>query len=110
MEWYFGNNTEDLAVPEDKEIYDRLPSPNSWSSWGNMINFNSTEKLNVLGMEELLSSGTMFPGVVEKRSRSNICQGSRRTFRQRSACPQEYSDDELNNLPMINQADDIFLY
>ncbi|KAL8529250.1 hypothetical protein ACS0TY_006611 [Phlomoides rotata] len=109
MEWYFENDIEDLAVPEDKEIYDRLPSPNSWSSWGNRIgNLNSTEKHNVLGVEELLLSGTMYSGIVEKRSPSNIFQGSRRTFRQRGACPHEYLDDGLNDLPMIDAADDIF--
>ena len=34
MEWCFGNGVDDLIVPKDGELSDRLPSPDSWSKWG----------------------------------------------------------------------------
>ncbi|KAK6119190.1 hypothetical protein DH2020_047064 [Rehmannia glutinosa] len=58
MEWYSGSAVEDLAVPNNEEIYDRLPSPDSWSSWGKIM--NSSKKLNMLGMEECPLRETMF--------------------------------------------------
>ncbi|KAJ6392930.1 hypothetical protein OIU77_022414, partial [Salix suchowensis] len=33
MEWYSGSGIDDFVVPEDQEVYDRLPSPKSWSKW-----------------------------------------------------------------------------
>lgn len=96
MDWYFGRDDEDLTVPKDEEIFDRLPSPDSWNSWVNIVgNFNSQKKLNVLGEAELLSSEPMF---------------YRHAFRQQSACAHDHSDVQLNDLPKIEEADDIFLY
>uniref|UniRef100_A0A7C9B098 Uncharacterized protein n=1 Tax=Opuntia streptacantha TaxID=393608 RepID=A0A7C9B098_OPUST len=34
MDWYFGHDVGDLVVPKDREYFDRLPSPDSWSQWG----------------------------------------------------------------------------
>ncbi|GFP93928.1 hypothetical protein PHJA_001537100 [Phtheirospermum japonicum] len=42
MEWYSRTVTEDLSVSNDEEMFDRLPSPNSWPSWGKLAGtFNS---------------------------------------------------------------------
>lgn len=96
MDCYYGRDDEDLTVPRGEEIFDRLPSPDSWPSWVNIVgNFNSQKKLNVLGVEELLSSEPMF---------------CKHTFRQQSACAHDHSDVQLNDLPKIEEADDIFLY
>ncbi|KAI3445197.1 hypothetical protein Pfo_001862 [Paulownia fortunei] len=109
MEWYFGSDIEDLAVPKDEVIFDRLPSPDSWSSWGKIVgNFNSPKKLTVLGVEEFLLSETMFSSEVEQRSAPSVCQGYRHAFCQQSAYPREHSDVELNDLSIIDEADDIF--
>lgn len=34
MEWYLGAGVDDFMVPKDQELFDRLPSPESWSRWG----------------------------------------------------------------------------
>ncbi|KAI4323579.1 hypothetical protein L6164_023175 [Bauhinia variegata] len=34
MDWYYGNVMNDLLVPKDQDLLDRLPSPDSWSNWG----------------------------------------------------------------------------
>ncbi|XVF82467.1 hypothetical protein PTKIN_Ptkin16aG0050900 [Pterospermum kingtungense] len=46
MDWYFGNDMEDVVVPNDQELADRLPSPESWSNWGLAApgNFESSNK------------------------------------------------------------------
>ncbi|KAL3629972.1 hypothetical protein CASFOL_026284 [Castilleja foliolosa] len=42
MEWYSSTVTEDFSVPNGEEIFDKLPSPNSWPSWGKLAGtFNS---------------------------------------------------------------------
>lgn len=59
MDWYLGNDGGDLVVPKDQEYFDRLPSPDSWSQWGNggfgnmgwHNNFES-EKINSLPEEK----------------------------------------------------------
>ncbi|XP_024021115.1 uncharacterized protein LOC21406716 [Morus notabilis] len=34
MDWYSANGIDDLIVPKDGGLSDRLPSPDSWSKWG----------------------------------------------------------------------------
>ncbi|KAI4332944.1 hypothetical protein L6164_017810 [Bauhinia variegata] len=34
MDWYYENDMNDLLVPKDQDLSDRLPSPDSWSKWG----------------------------------------------------------------------------
>ncbi|GMN55563.1 hypothetical protein TIFTF001_024677 [Ficus carica] len=34
MDWYSGSGVDDLIVPKDGGLSDRLPSPDSWSKWG----------------------------------------------------------------------------
>lgn len=107
MEWYSGSNMEDLAVPRDEEMFDDLPSPDSWSSWGKIVgNFNSPKKLNVLGVEEFLLNDTLFSSDVDRVS----AQSSRQGFRPKRAYHHEHSDAQLNDLSIIDEADDIFLY
>ncbi|XVF82469.1 hypothetical protein PTKIN_Ptkin16aG0051100 [Pterospermum kingtungense] len=50
MDWYFGNDMEDFVVPNDQELADRLPSPESWSKWGLAApgNFESSDKCFVV--------------------------------------------------------------
>ncbi|KAK6163094.1 hypothetical protein DH2020_002935 [Rehmannia glutinosa] len=104
MEWYSGSAVEDLAVPNNEEIYDRLPSPDSWSSWGKIM--NSSKKLNMLGMEECPLRETMFSsGDVEQRD----CQRSRHASRLQNAYPNKHSDIQLNDdRSIVDAADDIF--
>lgn len=94
MEWYYGRSDEDVTVPKDEEMFEGLPSsPDSWPSWVNIVgNCNSQKKLNALEAEEFFSE-PMF-------SRHGSCQ--------QSAC--EHSDAHLNDLPKIEEAEDIFLY
>ncbi|KAH6819143.1 hypothetical protein C2S51_002746 [Perilla frutescens var. frutescens] len=82
MEWYVGSDDEDLAVPNDEEMFDRLPSPDSWPSWVNIVGNINSQK-----------SEQMF---------------SRHAFRHQSACAHERSDAQLNDLPKIEEADEIF--
>lgn len=92
MEWYFGSAEEDVTVPKH-EMFDGLPSSDNWSSWLNIVgNYNSQKKLNASEVEELFSE-PMF---------------SRSASRQQSTS--QHSDYHLNDLPKIEEADDIFLY
>ncbi|PIN14069.1 hypothetical protein CDL12_13306 [Handroanthus impetiginosus] len=103
MEWYYGINIEDLAVPSDEEIFDGFPSHDSWSSWGKIGNFNSPEKLTVFGVEDLLFTENTFSSEVEQCCSPSVSQCSRH------ANSHGHSDFQLNDLPIIDEADDIFL-
>ncbi|KAL0425415.1 UNVERIFIED_CONTAM: hypothetical protein Sradi_1076300 [Sesamum radiatum] len=112
MEWYSSSGIEDLSVPTHEEIFDRLPSPVSRSSWNSMVgNFNcSPEELTVLDVEELLFSGTAFSSEVEHHNAPSVCQGFSHASHQQNAYPCEHSDFQLNDFAVIDEADDIFLY
>ncbi|KAL0464245.1 UNVERIFIED_CONTAM: hypothetical protein Slati_0312100 [Sesamum latifolium] len=112
MEWYSSSGIEDLSVAKHEEIFDRLPSPVSWSSWSKMVgNFNcSPEELTVLDVEELLFSGTAFSSEVEHLNAASACQGFSHASHQQNAYPCEHSDFQLNDFAVIDDADDIFLY
>ncbi|KAK4410883.1 hypothetical protein Sango_0161300 [Sesamum angolense] len=112
MEWYSSSGVEDLSVPTHEEIFDRLPSPVSRSSWNSMVgNFNcSPEELTVLDVEELLFSGTAFSSEVEHHNAPSVCQGFSHASHQQKAYPCEHSDFQLNDFAVIDEADDIFFH
>lgn len=112
MEWYSSSGIEDLSLPKHEEIFDRRPSPDSWSSCSKMVgNFNcSPEELTVLDVEELLFCGTAFCSEVEHLNAPSFSQGSSHASCQQNAYPCEHSDFQLNDFAVIDEADDIFLY
>ncbi|KAL0380067.1 UNVERIFIED_CONTAM: hypothetical protein Sangu_0071000 [Sesamum angustifolium] len=112
MAWYSSSGVEDLSVPTHEEIFDRLPSPVSRSSWNSMVgNFNcSPEELTVLDVEELLFSGTAFSSEVEHHNAPSFCQGFSHASHQQNAYPCEHSDFQLNDFAVIDEADDIFFH
>ncbi|XP_057807942.1 protein LNK3-like [Salvia miltiorrhiza] len=84
MEWYYGRANEDVTVPKDGGMFEGLPSsPESWPSWVNIVgNCSSQKKLNALEVEDL--------------------------FNEPMLSRQQRSDVHLNDLPKIEEADDIF--
>ncbi|XP_020551247.1 protein LNK4-like isoform X1 [Sesamum indicum] len=112
MEWYSSSGIEDLSLPKHEEIFDRRPSPDSWSSCSKMVgNFNcSPEELTVLDVEELLFCGTAFCSEVEHLNAPSFSQGSSHASCQQNAYPCEHSDFQLNDFAVIDEADDIFFH
>ncbi|PON98736.1 hypothetical protein TorRG33x02_053510 [Trema orientale] len=123
MEWCFGSGVDDLIVPKDGGLSDRLPSPDSWSKWGigafesvpsrykdgdfdqkytaEEYNFNETSLYDEVEMED---------SVYDKyqSSTSSACEGlSYETF-QRNEASSNRSNYQLA-LAGSGQIDDIFL-
>ncbi|KAL8061836.1 hypothetical protein ABFX02_02G109500 [Erythranthe guttata] len=106
MEWYFANNMENLTVPKDEEMMDRLPSPDSWSSWGKVVgNFNSPKKLTVLGVEDFLLNDNNDDDVNDD---DDVVEQLSTPRSRRQQNRHQDSDSQLNNLSKIDDADDIF--
>ncbi|CAH1440251.1 unnamed protein product [Lactuca virosa] len=59
MEWYFGNEVEDLVVPKDYEQQEMISSGENWSQWGmNAFGGSSFPKKNInMTREELTFNG-----------------------------------------------------
>ncbi|XP_051123422.1 protein LNK3 [Andrographis paniculata] len=110
MEWHFGNNFGDFAVPKDEEIFNWFPSPNSWLTRGKKVgNFDYPENLTVSEIEEFLHAGSAFSREVEQLTAPNVDQDSRHAFLEWNASPHEHSDPQLSDIALINEeADDIF--
>ncbi|XP_017984906.1 PREDICTED: uncharacterized protein LOC18587089 isoform X1 [Theobroma cacao] len=123
MDWCFGNGIEDLVVPMDQELADRLPSPESWSKWGYYSpgNFESSNKCFVvdenLTCEELkfngrFCNGTEFETSADAKDPSSfpsVCGGLSEESLNQAPLSYPQPDYELDDFGRFQQMDDIFL-
>ena len=122
MDWYSGSGIDDLIVPKDGGLSDRLPSPDSWSKWG----IGATESFpphNKCGsayhqnfytedcFRSLYDDVEMEDFVLDKcqSSTSSACGGSSDDSVQRTILSNNQPDYQLE-LGGSRQMDDIFLY
>ena len=124
MDWYFSNGMEDFVVPNDQELPDRLPSPESWSKWGLTIpgNFESSNKCFVvdanLTHDKLKFNGKLcndaeFESSAEVKDPSSFssrCGGLSEESLDQAPLSQHQPDYELDDFARFEQMDDIFLY
>ncbi|XP_024983617.1 protein LNK3-like isoform X2 [Cynara cardunculus var. scolymus] len=85
MEWYFGNEVEDLVVPKDYEQPEMISSPESWSQWGiNAFggsdfpkkNYNSNANANMTREELTFNGGKNFYTSIDMDDSNNGRQKS----------------------------------
>ena len=123
MEWYSGSGIDDFVVPEDQEVYDRLPSPKSWSKWCRdaseshefsnnhfLMDSKSTEE-EVKFNGEILSNevGSFYNGKDQSNGSSISGRLSEKSLPQ-TALSCDQLDYQLDDLSEIEQLDDFFLY
>ncbi|KAM0052058.1 putative LNK family protein [Helianthus debilis subsp. tardiflorus] len=96
MEWYFGNEAEDLVVPKDYEEAQMISSPESWSQWGMS---GSKKNLNSMTGEELT-----FNDETSKSNNSSIYINGGSLLWNDEADFQQFVEEEAR----INHMDDIF--
>ncbi|XVF24510.1 hypothetical protein REPUB_Repub13aG0134300 [Reevesia pubescens] len=123
MDWYFDSCMEDLVVPKDQELADRLPSPESWSKWGLIApgNFESSNKCFVtyanlthdkLKFNGKLCNDTEFKSsadVKDPSSCSSICGGLSEESLNQASLSHSQRDYQLDDFARFEQMDDIFL-
>ncbi|XVF00175.1 hypothetical protein REPUB_Repub03eG0262600 [Reevesia pubescens] len=122
MDWYFGNGMEDLLVPQDQELADALPSPESWSKWGLTAPayFESSNKCFNVGAN-LTRDKLKFNGiscddaeykssadVKDPSSCSSICGGFLVESLNQAALSHPQPDYQLDDFARFEQMDDIF--
>lgn len=125
MDWYFGSGTDDLVVPKDRGLSDRLPSPDSWSTWGICApeSFPSPNKCtdfdHKFTREDSRFNGIGFCDQVEmedsshdkyQSSSSSVSGGLSDESHQRTIFSCNRPDYQLDDLAGLDQMDDIFLY
>ena len=123
MDMYYGTGVDDFVVPNDGQS-DRLPSPDSWSRWGISPSecFQSTNKCFSMYPQfnrELNFSGNSLSGEVEMEtsvnekdlsSSSSACEGLSEASLQQTTLSYNRAYNQLEDLPGLDQMDDIFLY
>lgn len=125
MDWYFGNATADeLVVPKEQDLSDRLPSPDSWLQWGRSPSesFGSQnkyfvtetkptrEELNLDGMSLCDEVGMeLYNQELEQSSGSSICGGLSGRSPHKTRRSHDRPDYQLDDLAEMDQMDDIFL-
>ncbi|KAJ4821801.1 hypothetical protein Tsubulata_036385 [Turnera subulata] len=124
MDWYLGSNIDDFVVPKDQELYDRLPSPESWWKWGIKTSEDSEFCNRRFGLdakwnEEQLNCNGQIPS-------SQVDMDCFLTAKDLSSCSSindrlldesihqsdlscDQSVDQLDGLAGIEQMDEIFL-
>ncbi|KAF9688808.1 hypothetical protein SADUNF_Sadunf01G0026600 [Salix dunnii] len=122
MEWYSGSGIDDFVVPEDQEVYDRLPSPKSWSKWCRdaseshefsnnrfLMDSKSTEE-EVKFNGEILSNevGSFYNGKDQSSGSSISGRLSEKSLPQ-TALSCDQPDYQLDDLSEIEQLDEFFL-
>ncbi|OMP08252.1 hypothetical protein COLO4_06637 [Corchorus olitorius] len=124
MDWYYCNGIEDLVVPKDQELADRLPSPDSWSKWGFAApeSFESSNKCFIedasLSHEELKLNGKSCNGADFEKladakgpsSNSSVCGGLSEVSLNQASISHSQPDYPLDDFSRFQQLDDIFLY
>ncbi|XWS08245.1 hypothetical protein CRYUN_Cryun41cG0063300 [Craigia yunnanensis] len=123
MDWYFCNGMEDFVVPNDQELPDRLPSPESWSKWGLTVpgNFEASDKCFVvdanlthdkLKFNSKLCNDAEFESSAEVKdpdSCSIRCGGFSEESLDQAPLSQPQPDYELDDFARFEQMDDIFM-
>ncbi|KAH8522733.1 hypothetical protein H0E87_003395 [Populus deltoides] len=122
MEWYSGSGIDDFVVPEDREVYDRLPSPESWSKWcadaSESHEFSNKRFLmdSKLTGEELKFNGEILSKEVEsfyngkdQSSGSSISGRLSEESLPQTALSCDQPDYQLDDLSEIEQLDEFFL-
>uniref|UniRef100_A0A6N2MI46 Protein LNK3 n=1 Tax=Salix viminalis TaxID=40686 RepID=A0A6N2MI46_SALVM len=122
MEWYSGSGIDDFVVPEDQEVYDRLPSPKSWSKWCRdaseshefsnnrfLMDSKSTEE-EVKFNGEIMSNevGSLYNGKDQSSGSSISGRLSEKSLPQ-TALSCDQLDYQLDDLSEIEQLDEFFL-
>ncbi|KAJ6934476.1 protein LNK3 isoform X1 [Populus alba x Populus x berolinensis] len=121
MEWYSEDCIDDFEVPKDQEVYDRLPSPESWSKWctdaseSHEFSNQSLPMDSKLTEEELKFNGEILSNEVESFYNGEDQSSGSRTGRgfSEDSFPQnalscDQSDYQLDDLAGIDQLDEIF--
>lgn len=79
MEWYFGNEAEDLVVPKDYEQQEMMSSAESWSQWG-MTAFGGSpfpkKNINMTREELTFNGGKNFYTSIDMENSENEKQKS----------------------------------
>lgn len=125
MDWYFGSGTDDLVVPRDQGLSDRLPSPDSWSTWGigapesfpspnKFIVFDPkfTREVSSFNGVSLCDQMEMEDSTHDKyqSSSSSVCGGLSDESCRRTILSSNRPDYQLEDVAGLEQMDDIFLY
>ncbi|KAL3599596.1 hypothetical protein D5086_007514 [Populus alba] len=123
MEWYSEDCIDDFEVPKDQEVYDRLPSPESWSKWctdaseSHEFSNQSLPMDSKLTEEELKFNDEILSNEVEsfyngedQSSGSRTSRGFSEDSFPQNALSCDQSDYQLDDLAGIEQLDEIFLY
>ncbi|KAI5595995.1 hypothetical protein POPTR_003G193800v4 [Populus trichocarpa] len=121
MEWYSDDCIDDFEVPKDQEVYDRLPSPESWSKWctdaseSHEFSNQSLPMDSKLTEEELKFNGEILNNEVEsfyngedQSSGSRTSRGFSEDSFPQNALSCDQSDYQLDDLAGIEQLDEIF--
>ncbi|XP_011020440.1 PREDICTED: uncharacterized protein LOC105122828 [Populus euphratica] len=121
MEWYSEDCVDDFEVPKDQEVYDRLPSPESWSKWctdaseSHEFSNQSLPMDSKLTDEELKFNGEILSNEVEsfyngedQSSGSRTSRGFSEDSFPQNALSCDQSDYQLDDLAGIEQLDEIF--
>lgn len=125
MDWYYGSGINDILVPKDEDVWDRLPSPDSWSKWGISAPgcVNSPERFSVMGTNprevEFNFNDESFNNEIElesslhekdQSSSSSVCGGLLEQSFQQTALSCDQPNYQLQDLSRFEHMDDIFLY
>nr|TKS08848.1 uncharacterized protein D5086_0000101470 [Populus alba] len=121
MEWYSEDCIDDFEVPKDQEVYDRLPSPESWSKWctdaseSHEFSNQSLPMDSKLTEEELKFNDEILSNEVEsfyngedQSSGSRTSRGFSEDSFPQNALSCDQSDYQLDDLAGIEQLDEIF--
>ncbi|KAI3740591.1 hypothetical protein L2E82_31059 [Cichorium intybus] len=120
MEWYFGNEVEDLVVPKDYEQQEMISSAESWSQWG-MTAFGGSsfpkKNINMTREELTFNGGKNFYTSIDmadsdnERQKSNSSSMSQGLYNNggsllwnNQADYEQFTEEEAR----INHMDDIF--
>ncbi|KAK4253175.1 hypothetical protein QN277_010774 [Acacia crassicarpa] len=120
MDWYCGSGINDVLVPTHEDVWDRLPSPDTWSNWGMNASegFNSPKKFSTMDTSsrevEFNFNDESFNNEIElessllekaQSSSSSVCGGLPEQSIQQTAL----SCDQLQDVSRFEHMDDIFL-
>lgn len=119
MEWYPRSGMDDLVVPKDQDLLDRLPlSPEIWFSPESSLSPIKFSNADMNKTEEEFDFNGFYNEVEvdisvqdkDHDSGSSVCGGLLEESLQRTSLPYSQPDYELDPLTGIEQLDDIYLY
>ncbi|KAF7836222.1 protein LNK3-like isoform X1 [Senna tora] len=124
MDWYYGSGISDHLVPRDEDVWDRLPSPDSWSKWGISApeGFNLPKRFSIMDTNprevEFNFDDESFNNEIElesslhekdQSSSSSVCGGLLEQSFQQAALSCDQPNYQLQDLSRFEHMDDIFL-